>query len=461
MKTRKTILAAASVLLLIAVMMFSAAPAKAAAIYEPLGIKTARAYYVNDLGRISGQFSAGTLQKGDFAFLRLPPDFIWTTADINSDQTVAAAAYQTTEEWNTIEATSSCVTYGTSNFIRVPAQCSGCDNGLFKGSTPVLRFTRISDNEVLMEVVEDLDPALECCLDIHAARVYVDKGTSEYISLTIDAPAGSGFDSDAGFYNSLECMDAPPVYAGIPGQKIGTVVIHEAEAGRFKEGQVLILELPAGAEWGKLAADSGNNLAVSGSVSDGGKTAKFRFSGESAVAADLELKDMEVKLEPGATGWLKLQVMGSTGLAGELTAAKVVPPAAVFSVGKNEFEINGVKNTMDVAPYIKDDRAYLPVRYFARAAGVTDDNIVWNQGDRSIEIRKNGRAVILTIGSNLMYADNVPVQMDVAPEIVAPGRAMLPLRWIAEALGYDVYWDAAANKAFILGLSGAKLVRER
>lgn len=37
--------------------------------------------------------------------------------------------------------------------------------------------------------------------------------------------------------------------------------------------------------------------------------------------------------------------------------------------------------------------------------------------------------VKLQIGSDLMYVDNLPVQMDNDPEIVSPGRTMLPRRW--------------------------------
>jgi hypothetical protein len=105
---------------------------------------------------------------------------------------------------------------------------------------------------------------------------------------------------------------------------------------------------------------------------------------------------------------------------------------------------------MDVAPYIKDERVYLPVRYFAQAAGVSEDNIIWSLADRSVEIRKDGRVVKLQIGGRLMYVDNVPVQMDAAPEIIAPGRTMLPLRWAAEALGREVYWDDAARVVKVL-----------
>ncbi|MFX4262638.1 copper amine oxidase N-terminal domain-containing protein [Pelotomaculum propionicicum] len=455
MKNRGAFLTAVAVLLLLTVIMFSAGPAMAAATYESLTDLSVRSGRVSELGTIKGEFTSGALQEGDYAVLTLPEGYIWTTAAIGSGESVAAAAYQTTEEWNTVEVTASYVKYGTGNYIKVPRSCSGDDNGLYKGATPVLQFTRLNDMEVMMEVVSDPDPSLDCCLYIYAERVYVAGDSGDYVSLDIDAPSGSGFNSAGGVYNSIKCLNTPYVYAGITGQQIGTVIIHEADAGRLGKGQVLSLRLPSGVEWVKLAEDSDNGLEVNGTIRDYGRTADFKFSGQSTEAADLELKGMEVKMEKDLKGWLNVKVSGSAGLSGELTVANITPPAAVFIVGRDEYEVNGVKNTMDAAPYIRDDRTYLPVRYLARAAGVADDNIAWNPADRSIEIRKGDKVVKLEIGSSLMYLNNTRVQMDVAPEIIAPGRAMLPMRWIAEALGYDVYWDAAAKKAFILGVSGS------
>lgn len=175
MKIRRMVSFTTAILLVTLATVFFAARAGAVAIYEPPEVKTVRAYYVNDLGRISGQFTPGTLQKGDFTYLRFPDGFIWTTANINAEQAKAAAACQSTEEWNTMEVTPDNAIYGTSNYIRVPAQISGAANGLYKITTPVLHFTRQKDNEVLMEIVEDLDTGLECFLDINATRVYVDR----------------------------------------------------------------------------------------------------------------------------------------------------------------------------------------------------------------------------------------------------------------------------------------------
>jgi hypothetical protein len=105
--------------------------------------------------------------------------------------------------------------------------------------------------------------------------------------------------------------------------------------------------------------------------------------------------------------------------------------------------------TADVAPYLKNDRTYLPVRYVATALGVADANIMWNEAEQSVVIIKGDRVVKLVIGSSTMMINGVPFTMDVAPEIVDPGRTMLPLRWVAQALGADVQWDAATQTVTI------------
>ena len=62
--------------------------------------------------------------------------------------------------------------------------------------------------------------------------------------------------------------------------------------------------------------------------------------------------------------------------------------------------MNGQTVSMDVAPYIKDGRTFLPVRYVADALGVPDSNITFNNGQ--VVIQKNGTLIIMTIGSTTM-----------------------------------------------------------
>jgi len=441
-------------LLLLTAMLFLVTQVSAAT-YEPLRTPVVLDNEVNELGVIFARFTGGELQKNDTVIFSLPSGFIWTTADLRADKSAASASSQTTAQWNTTAFEADFARYGTSNYILVPSQYSGNPNGLFKGAAPALQLTRLSDNEVMLTIIDDPATLQDCCFYICAERVFVENGYSGNISLQIDASPGSGFGGQTSAGSTVECETVPSVYAGIPGQKIGSIVITEAVAGRIGNGQSLTLRLPEGARWVKLAEDSANNLKISinGSPSDNSRTAEFRFTGNSNIAAVLTLEDMEVALEPGKRGNLNIKVGGTAGLAGELTAARIIPSVAVFTVGETKFEINGAENNMDVVPYVKDDRVYLPVRYFARAAGVTESDIIWNQEDQSIEIRRGDRAVKLKIGDNVMYVDNAPTLMDVAPEIIAPGRAMLPLSWVAQALGFDVYWDSGAHQAYISSLN--------
>lgn len=56
--------------------------------------------------------------------------------------------------------------------------------------------------------------------------------------------------------------------------------------------------------------------------------------------------------------------------------------------------------------------------------------------------------VKLYIGTATYFINNSPQQMDVGP-IILGGRTLLPARYIAEALGAEVQWDAAEKKVVI------------
>jgi len=151
------------------------------------------------------------------------------------------------------------------------------------------------------------------------------------------------------------------------------------------------------------------------------------------------------------------KVFSKTTTAAKTANAKVVTPAAggftgtaTFVIGQTTYKVNDKEMTMDVAPYIKGDRTFLPVRYVANALGVEDSNIMWNEADQSVIIIKGDRVVKMVIGSNEMFINGVSFAMDVAPEIVDPGRTMLPLRFVAQSLGADVQWDAATQTATVV-----------
>lgn len=118
----------------------------------------------------------------------------------------------------------------------------------------------------------------------------------------------------------------------------------------------------------------------------------------------------------------------------------------VFKIGdKNYYEQEVGKEArkvaMDVAPYIDKARTFVPVRYLGNALGVGDDRINWDEKTRTA-ILKGRHELKLTIGNQKMLKDNVAVEMDVSPQVIPPGRTMLPARYVAEGLGFKVEWDS-------------------
>jgi hypothetical protein len=100
--------------------------------------------------------------------------------------------------------------------------------------------------------------------------------------------------------------------------------------------------------------------------------------------------------------------------------------------------------TMDVAPYIKGARTYVPVRYLAYSLGVAEDAVTWDGNSRKVGISKNNTNIALVIGSPVMQVNKKPITMDASPEITGD-RTFLPARWVAEALGAKVEWDDATR----------------
>lgn len=98
---------------------------------------------------------------------------------------------------------------------------------------------------------------------------------------------------------------------------------------------------------------------------------------------------------------------------------------AVFHIGQAQYTVGTETLTMDTAPYIKDDRTFLPLRYAANAVGVPDGNILWDAILKKVTIFKDDRTIELWVGSRILVINGNVFEMDTEPEIVKD-RLMLP-----------------------------------
>ncbi|MEW6171516.1 MAG: copper amine oxidase N-terminal domain-containing protein [Bacillota bacterium] len=136
-------------------------------------------------------------------------------------------------------------------------------------------------------------------------------------------------------------------------------------------------------------------------------------------------------------------------LAECLTPAPVaIRTEAVFTIGSTKYRIGSEEKEMEVAPYIKNGRTYAPVRYLAYAAGIGDDQMLWDGVNKTVTIFAGNRVIQFRIGEKGYLLNGVFLSADAAPEIVS-GRTMLPYRFVAQALGLSVTWDGEKKQMII------------
>lgn len=118
---------------------------------------------------------------------------------------------------------------------------------------------------------------------------------------------------------------------------------------------------------------------------------------------------------------------------------------SVFTIDSKEYVevVGGVREdkTMDVAPFIKDNRTMLPVRYIANAIGA---EVNYDPKTRIATFQKYQSVVTLNIDKNVMYVNGSPVQLYTKPANVE-GRIFLPLVNIAQAFGLKQDGDTQGN----------------
>ena len=109
----------------------------------------------------------------------------------------------------------------------------------------------------------------------------------------------------------------------------------------------------------------------------------------------------------------------------------------VLTIGKKEAVVFGEEKENDAAPLIRDDRAYLPVRFVAESLG---GKVSWNGEKQQVTITKDDVEIIITIGEKTALVNDVITEFD-SPVFIENYRTYTPIRFIAEKFGCDVDWN--------------------
>lgn len=417
-----------------------AAPASASGDIKALTVPQVSDDNSQTLGTLKVTVDAGSIQEGDVIIFK------------NTDGYDYGSAFS-------ISTTDSSV----QNCVYVPATIDSDPNGLADITVTVLD----PDDEVQITAGADQSINNDFVFYIYMRNVNVKGGTTDDNVVTFSGPTNTGFPKGT-VTNATSTSNAGMVKVTVSGADTSKndftfdLRLEETIADTLKESaESIVLTLPAGYRWDNV--DPGVYLIWG----DGVTAADFTFDGgvltidvarESTRASAWDLTGFTFYVSDASlitAGAINAKITGDTNT--DITTMKVgtaVPDATknitVFTVGSMNYTVNGVPRTMDVAPYINaNDRAMLPVRFAANATGISDNNIFWNAADRSVILIRSARAVRMVIGSQSMWINSVESLMDTVPVIIDPGRTMLPIRYVAQALDCEIVWDAAARTVTI------------
>ncbi len=283
------------------------------------------------------------------------------------------------------------------------------------------------------------------------------------------------------------------VKIGLTNQAAPDITITEAAAGMLKyqineiangwdkdtltitanQNAIMVLDLPDGVKFSKaptVKVTAGNLKLKNDDIelSNNDNKLEIPIDKTSTEAATIVVSDIFYTLdrtvpEGDVTVSLTGNALDSTAdstLAFDDPCVKIVNATTVtpapgdyknevsFVIGASSYKLNGVDQAMDVAPYIKDSRTYMPIRYVAYALGITDANILWDGAAQTVTLMKGDKVVQLKVGSKAISINGAAVTMDVAPEITS-SRTMLPISFVANAFGATASWDAATQTVTI------------
>ena len=126
-------------------------------------------------------------------------------------------------------------------------------------------------------------------------------------------------------------------------------------------------------------------------------------------------------------------------------AAKVIK----LAIDCLDVEVGGQILTLDAPPYIDPitARTMVPLRLISESMGM---DVKWEASTGHIFITGGDDEITLQIGSRGITVNGTGRTMDTVPVTMPPGRTLVPLRFVSEALGAQVDYNSTTKSIIII-----------
>ena len=139
------------------------------------------------------------------------------------------------------------------------------------------------------------------------------------------------------------------------------------------------------------------------------------------------------------TGLLTLALGAGLGLSTSVTQAQAAPAPQIY--------LNNQLLRPEVSPINQNGRVLVPMRSIFEQLGAT---VNYNSLNQSIVATKGETVIRMALGSRNALVNSLPVTLD-QPARAYYGRTLVPLRFVSEAMGADVDYNANTRTVLISG----------
>lgn len=109
-------------------------------------------------------------------------------------------------------------------------------------------------------------------------------------------------------------------------------------------------------------------------------------------------------------------------------------------------KVNGdLLSDLTMPPIILDGYSLVPAREVFEKTGAV---VSWNAAREEVYVSKGSNLLVLKINSLTAYYNNKETQMEIPAKLIN-SKTMIPVRFVAETLGYDVEWDNSTRTIII------------
>lgn len=127
---------------------------------------------------------------------------------------------------------------------------------------------------------------------------------------------------------------------------------------------------------------------------------------------------------------------------------------ADFTIDSTSYVVNGIQSVMDAPAYIAGEGyTMIPMRYIAKAFGVSEKNILFSNGTATFFA--GSRTIQLTTNSDVAIVNGASVKMS-TKVVNKEGRLYVPVGEVANILGINKSWDPATKTATFSNINTAE-----